>query len=217
MELIQKSKVEAIIGPERWSEAYFIMKLGEKVKIPIISFAPTMSTLNPPYFFRISQTHSSQVSAITDIIKTFNWTHVVVLYEDDEFGNWIIADLTNALQDDYVRVQRTVIHPIASNDHIKEKLYNLSFLQARVFVLHMTHNLVSRVFAMADQIGMMNEGYAWILTDTTSNVLNTLNSSILSSMQGVLGLKTHVPKTLELQKFIHRWRKKFDQQPEGIL
>lgn len=215
MELIQKSEVEAILGPESSSQAYFVIKLGKGAKVPIISFAPTASTLSyrkNPYFFRVAQNVSSQVYAISDIVKAFGWRQIVVIYQDDEFGKWIVADLMEALQDALARVHQKVIDTMASDDQIIEELKRLSKMQTRVFVVHMVHSLASRVFAMAYKIGMMSEGFVWILTDTTTNALNTFNSSILNTMQGVVGVKTYVPKTSKLDNFIARWRRKFRQE-----
>ena len=62
--------------------------------------------------------------------------------------------------------------------------------RATVFVVHMVHSLASKVFRMANEIGIMSEGYAWILTESTTTSLNSMNNnfSTLSWMQGVLGL-----------------------------
>lgn len=216
MELIEKIKVEAILGPEKWAEAYLISKLGEKAEVPIISFAPTTTTTTTStdsYSFQVAQNHSFQVQAITQIINYFKWKHVAAIYDqDDEIGKWVAVDLTSALQDAYVHVYKTIINPAISNNEMKDKLYRFTLRKARVFVVHLEKNLASRVFAMAHQLGMMSQGYVWILTSDTSNVLNSLNPSTLYTMQGVLGVKTYVPRTLELQNFTTRWRRKFQQE-----
>lgn len=100
-ELILKSKAEAILGPESSFQARSIIELVEKAEVSIISFAPTISTfsyLKSPYLFRVAYNHSSQIYAICDIVKAFGWKQVVTIYQDDEFGNWIVTDLIHALQ-----------------------------------------------------------------------------------------------------------------------
>ncbi|XP_023546351.1 glutamate receptor 2.8-like [Cucurbita pepo subsp. pepo] len=121
-ELIQKSEVEAIIGPESSFQARHIIQLAEKSEVPIIW-----------------KVHSSE-------------------------------------------------------RQIREKIEILSLNQATVFVVHMVPSLASRVFAMADELGLMSKGYAWIITEATANGLNSLPISSLSSMQGVLGVKNYVPR-----------------------
>lgn len=118
--------------------------------------------------------------------------------------------LIDALQSVNARVPyRSVIDPEATDDQIKEELYKLMTMQPRVFVVHMVPSLAARLFMMANEIGMMSEGYAWILTDVTTNVLDSMDSSVLNSMEGALGVKTYVPNSLELDGFKIRWKRKF--------
>lgn len=81
----------------------------------------------------------------------------------------------------------------------------------------MLPELGSRVFEKAREIGMMGEGYVWIMTDGMSNLFWSISSSaVVENMQGVLGLKTHVPKTNELEGFRVRWKRKFQQDNPGV-
>ena len=82
-------------------------------------------------------------------------------------------------------------------------------MQTRVFIVHMCTPLGSYLFTKADEIGMMEEGYVWILTDGLTDLLSTLDPSVIDSMQGVLGVKPHVPRTKELENFRVRWKRKF--------
>lgn len=50
---------------------------------------------------------------------------------------------------------------------------------------------------------------AWLVADTTMNLLHSMDSSVLVSMQGALGFKRYVPSSTELQNFTLRWRRKF--------
>ncbi|KAL6976820.1 hypothetical protein U1Q18_025605 [Sarracenia purpurea var. burkii] len=89
---------------------------------------------------------------------------MVLIYVDNEFGEWISPFLSDALQDTNARIPyRSVIPPFASNDRI--------------------------VFAKAKEVGMMSEGYVWIVTDAVANALGLLDPSAIDSMQGVLGVE----------------------------
>ena len=59
---------------------------------------------------------------------------------------------------------------------------------------------------------MMEKGYVWILTDGITNFLSTLDDSAIDSMQGVLGVKPHVPRTKELECFKIKWKKKIQEE-----
>ncbi|KAI5556064.1 hypothetical protein BDE02_18G009600 [Populus trichocarpa] len=91
-------------------------------------------------------------------------------------------------------------------------------MQTRVFIVHMYQSLGTRLFAKAKEIGMMSEGYVWIMTDgLTADLLSTPNSSVTDTMQGVLGIKPHVPRTKELKDFRVRWKRKFQQDNPDII
>lgn len=82
-------------------------------------------------------------------------------------------------------------------------------MQTRVFVVHMSSTLASVLFIKAKEVGMMNKGYAWIMTDGVTNLIDSLNPSVLESMNGALGVEFYVPKSAELGNFTMRWNMRF--------
>ncbi|KAF8400400.1 hypothetical protein HHK36_013698 [Tetracentron sinense] len=79
--------------------------------------------------------------------------------------------------------------------------------QTRVFVVHMTVSLGSRLFAKAKETRMMTEGYAWIITDGLSSMLDLMTPSTIDSMQGVLGVKPYIPRLKDLEDVEMRWKR----------
>ena len=213
--------MQAIIGPENSMQAKFIIDLGEKAQVPIVAFSatsPSLTSLRSPYFFQATQSSSSQVKAISEIVQAYGWREFVPIYIDNEYGQGIIPFLIDALQEVDARVPyRSVIPPLASDDHIGEELFKLMKMQTRLFIVHMPIDLGSRLFTKAKEIGMMSEGYAWIITNGMTDSIHSIESLARDSMQGVLGVKTYVPKTTELKNFTLRWKKKFHQDNPNIL
>ncbi|KAJ6745288.1 GLUTAMATE RECEPTOR 2.9 [Salix koriyanagi] len=203
-------------------QARFVSDLGEKAKVPIISFSATSPSLNSSrnsYFLRATQNDSAQVKAIGAIVKTFGWREAVPIYIDNEYGEGIIPCLIDALQEVDARVPyRSVISPSATDGQIAEELYKLMTMQTRVFIVHMNRSLGTRLFIKAKEIGMMSEGYVWIMTDGLSvDFLSSPNHSVTDTIQGVLGIKPYVPRTKELEYFRARWKRKFLQDnPDKI-
>ncbi|WMV34962.1 hypothetical protein MTR67_028347 [Solanum verrucosum] len=195
-----------------------IKKLKEKirVRVPIISPAtsPSLSVKENPFFIRGALPSSSQTRAIAAIVKNYNWREVVVIYEESPYGTGILPYLTDALLEINTLVSyRSGISPSANDDQILRELYKLKTMQTRVFIVHLQENLASRFFLKAKEAGMMNSGYAWIITDVLTSLLDLVDTSVIeSSMQGVLGLKSYVPKSKELDMFTRRWRKRFRQE-----
>ncbi|KAL6227946.1 hypothetical protein ACLB2K_001900 [Fragaria x ananassa] len=108
-------EVQAILGPDSSMQAKFIINLGDKAHVPIISFSATsqsLTSIRSSYFFRATQNDSSQVKAISDIIQAFGWRQVVPIYVDNEFGEGVIPFHSDALQEIDVRMPyRSVISP----------------------------------------------------------------------------------------------------------
>ncbi|XP_054813511.1 glutamate receptor 2.7-like [Prosopis cineraria] len=215
-DLIKTEEVQAIIGPSTSTEANFVISLGERAHVPIVTFSATsasLASLQSPYFFRIAQVDSAQANAIVAIVEAFEWKQAVPIYIDNnDYGTGLIPFLTNALQQVYVRIPYLCrISPLATIDAIRGELYKLMTMQTRVFIVHVSPDLGSTLFPIAQQIGMMTEGYVWIVTDGLANVLSSLDSSVMDSMRGVLGVRTYIPETKELDDFKVRWRRKFLQ------
>ncbi|WJX35443.1 hypothetical protein P8452_23433 [Trifolium repens] len=56
---------------------------------------------------------------------------------------------------------------------------------------------------------MMGQGYVWIVTDSMGNLLNSLDFNVKESMEGILAIRTYIPKTKKLDDFRARWKMKF--------
>lgn len=210
LDLLKNVEVQAIIGPTFSTQANFLISLGDKAQVPIITFSatsPSLTSIRSPYFVRATLNDSSQVDAIGAIVKEFGWREVVPVYEDNEFGEGIMPHLADALEEVNARIPyRSVIPPLATDDQIEAELYKLMTMQTRVFIVHMMSPLASRLFTKARQIGLMSQEYAWIVTNGIMNELNSLYPSVVESMLGVIGVRPYVLKTRELESFEIRYK-----------
>ncbi|BFG14674.1 hypothetical protein CerSpe_009480 [Prunus speciosa] len=214
LELMNKEEVQAIIGPQNSNQAKFVINLGEKAQIPIISFSatsPSLSQTQSRFFIRTGLDDSSQVKAITSIVKAYRWREVVLIYEDTEYGNGLIPYITDAFQQIDTRVPyRSVMSPSSSPNQILEELAKLREMETRVFLVHMTASLGSKVFVHAKKAGMMSKGYAWITTAGLSTLLHPEmeEAKVTGSMEGVLGVRPCVPTSKDLEDFKLRWKRR---------
>lgn len=219
LDLIKNVQVQAIIGPGLSTQASFVVDLGEKARVPIISYSASSSSLNfrSSYFFQATQNQTFQVNVISSIVQAFGWKQVVPVYIDNAYGEGLIPFLIDALQDVGARISyRSVLSPSASDDQIGKELYKLMTMQTRVFVVHTDVSLGSRIFMQAKEIGMMEKGYVWIVTNVMANSLSSFNAAVVESMQGVLGIKTYVPDTKALREFKARWKRKFQHEHSKV-
>ncbi|EYU21231.1 hypothetical protein MIMGU_mgv1a021578mg, partial [Erythranthe guttata] len=219
LSLLKDVQVDAIIGPQRSSQATFVIGLGDAANVPIISFSATSASLHPqtPYFLQTALNDAAQVDAVAAVVKYFRWYQIVLVYEDSEFGNGITPYLANAFQQVNARVSyRSIIPVSASDDFILQEMYKMKTMQTRVFVVHTSSVLASRIFLKAKEAEMTSDGYAWIVTSGIMDLFYSLNSSVVESMQGVVGVKPLVPRSSKLNSTTVRWRKKFADDNPGI-
>lgn len=213
LDLMKNEQVHAIIGPQKSSQAKFVIELGGKAEVPIVSFAatsPTLSATQSKYFVRTAQDDSSQVKAIASIVQAYGWREIVPIYEDTEYGNGLVPFLLDAFQEIDTRVPNRSRIPLYFNDtQIMRELDKLKAMQKSIFLVHMSASLGSRLFLLAKDAGMMSEGYAWLVTAGLSTLLDPLGSEVMDSMRGVLGIKPHIPTSKKLESFKSRWSKNF--------
>nr|GLL23300.1 glutamate receptor 2.1-like isoform X3 [Ipomoea trifida] len=216
IDLLKNAEVQAILGPQASTEADFITDIGMKVKVPIISSAtsPALSPTQNPYFVRVAYCSCWQAKAIAAIVKAFGWRDVVFIYENSNFGSGILPHLTDAMMEISVSVpDRSVLSPSADDDQIMVELFKLKTKQTRVFIVHLRHTFASKFFKKVKEAGMMSSGYVWIITDTFTSLLVSMDPSVFGSLQGVIGVKPYVPSSPELDSFTRRWKSKtFRQQ-----
>ncbi|CAA7017576.1 unnamed protein product [Microthlaspi erraticum] len=216
LDLIKNEKVSAIIGPTSSMQAEFMIRLAKKSQVPTITFSatsPLLTSINSQYFVRATLNDVSQVRAIAAIVKSFEWRRVIAIYVDNESGEGMMPYLIIALQDVQASVvYKSVISLEANDDQIEKELYKLMTMQTRVFVLHMPPNLGFRVIQKARDIKMMEEGYVWLLTDEMTNWIGSNErGSSLENIQGLLGVRSYIPQSKELEHFRLRGKKKFEK------
>lgn len=187
-----------------------MINLGTKSQVPIISYSatsPFLSSLGSPYFIRATQNDVTQVRAIGALIQAFGWKEIVPIHENDEYGQGIMPDLVDMLQGINTRMpyQSVISSREITDDEILKELYKLKSMQTRVFLVHLWPNLGVRLFLKAKEAGMISEDYVWILTNGMVDLLGSFDANALESLQGVLGVKTYVPRTQKLDNFTIQW------------
>lgn len=201
-------EVQALLGPQWSTEAVFAIEFGAKAHVPVISFTAknrAFSYTQSPYFVRTTVDDLYQVKALAAIFQGFDWHEVVIIYEDTEYGNTFVSKLKKEFQEVDIRIAYASALSTSSQDvYITKELNKFMTMQTRVFLVHMNISLGYRFFDLARNAGMMTEGYAWLITDSLSNFLNSVDSA---SMEGVLGIRPRVPRSKSLEDFKESWKK----------
>lgn len=151
---------------------------------------------------------SRLAEATVATLEMFERNKVTLIYEDMEFRNAIIPYLTDALVNKDIQLSHKIAIPTFADDfQISEALEVLMSSQSEVFVVHMSSNLASRLFVVANKEGMMGKGFAWLVTDGLSNFVDTMDPIAIDSMKGVIGLRPYVPESKALKNFRTRYER----------
>lgn len=202
-------QVSCIVGPPTSTEAAFVVHLGDRTRVPVVTFSATSPALRSPFFVRATPSDSVQVPAIAALVRHFAWRQVVPVYADSEYGTGVVPSLIDALQDAYVRIPyRAVIPAAASVDDLDRELRRLKDLPARVFVVHAMPDLGISIFRRATELGMMSAGYVWIATDGITGVLEIVDKM---AMSGIIGVRSYVNQSKEVLNFSNRFRWRFQR------
>ncbi|CAF1715815.1 unnamed protein product [Brassica oleracea] len=211
VDLLQAEGVDAIIiGGSSLLETKLLAEIGEKARVPVISLNSPISPSLSRYSHLIQATHdsSSEAKGITAFIHGFGWKSVALVYEDEDDWRESMQIMVDHFYEEGVGVQSKVGFAMTSSEEmVMDRLGKMKDLGASVFVVHSSEVVATRLFTCAERLGMMGEGFAWILTaKSMSSFHENSDGSGEEAMEGVVGFKTYVPMSKELQNFTWRLR-----------
>ncbi|KAL0011230.1 hypothetical protein SO802_006338 [Lithocarpus litseifolius] len=204
-EFIKEKKVQVIVGMNNWEEAALVAAIGNKANVPVLSFAAPAIT-SPilqhrwPFLIQMANNDSTQIECISEIVRAYNWRKVIAIYEVDAYGSdsRMLGLLSEALQKvdseiEYQLVLPPVSSPLNAGGFVLDELLKLQLTtQSRVFIiLQSSIPMVSHLFREAKKVGLVGRESAWIIPESVASVLDSLNNSVISSMEGALGIKTY--------------------------
>ncbi|KAJ8761107.1 hypothetical protein K2173_000786 [Erythroxylum novogranatense] len=223
--LIKQRKVKLIVGMERWEDAALVADVGRQAQVPVVSFsAPSITTpfthSRWPFLIRMTHNDSDQVKCIAAIIRSRRWRRVVTVSEDYgiDGDSAKLTLLAQALQQVDSEIEYRLVLPPFSfpsdpNEGIKTQLQQLKEqkIQSRVFIVLQTSlPTMTELFRESQHMGLLGPDTVWILSDAVSRYLDSVDTSVLSSMEGALGIKSYYKESsLPYKKFKYEFRQNF--------
>ncbi|GMY37625.1 glutamate receptor 2.9-like [Fagus crenata] len=223
--MIREKKVKVIIGMHTWQEAALVADIGGQAHVPVISFAapaitPPLMPLRWPFLIQMAKNGSEQIKCIADIVHAHNWKRVIAIYEDEAFGgdSGKFVLLSEALQHVGSEIEyRLVLPPFSALSDpegvVHEELAKvLNKTQSRVLiVLESSLAMMTHLFREAKKMRSEWSELAWIIPESVTSLLDSMNNSVIASMEGALGIKTYhsEERSSEYQDFHAQFRKLF--------
>ncbi|CAB4307806.1 unnamed protein product [Prunus armeniaca] len=220
--LINMDQVQAILGPQTWEEVSLVAEIGSKSHIPIMSLAdatPVWATELCTFLVQASPNKLKQMEAIAAMVQRWQWHQVTIIYEDKDFSApAVLSHLSDALQEVGAEISHYLaIQPFASPS-LSEELQRLKSSQFRVFVVHLSLPVAVELFEKAKILNMMEKDYVWIIMDPFASLVHSFNASTISSMQGIVGVKSYIPENeSRFQDFRHKFRQRFSSKHPEVV
>ncbi|KAL1327228.1 hypothetical protein HN51_037299 [Arachis hypogaea] len=223
-DMIKNQNVEVIVGMQTWTEAALVAELGSQAQVPVISFAaPSVSSPlmanRWPFLVRLDNKGTAYSKCIADIVHAYGWQRVVAIYEDDGYGgdNGMVGMLSEALQDVGSMIEYRLALPSPSYlpdpaEFLRNELLKLiENTQSRVFiVLPSSLDMVIHLFREASQMGLVDRESVWIIPESITNLLDSVNKSAISYMEGAIGIKNYYSEnSTEYKDFEAQFRRTF--------
>ncbi|KAJ9538517.1 hypothetical protein OSB04_031250 [Centaurea solstitialis] len=216
-ELLDENGVQAILGGQTWEEASAIAEVineADHDEIPLfLSLADsTHSTNQWPFLVQAVPSQSTQMNAVAAVLLSWGIRRVTLIYETlhlSSTSSSIISHLSQAFQQ--TGCELTLILPLSSgSSFLNKELEVLKRQKRRVFIMHTSLELGIRLFQTAKKMQMTGDGYLWIATNEITDLFHSINSTVISSLKGMVGVKSYFPEnTPEFQDFRKRFRQKF--------
>ncbi|ONK65898.1 uncharacterized protein A4U43_C06F2110 [Asparagus officinalis] len=204
--------VVTIIGPQSSTVARIVSQISSGLQIPLVSFAatdPTLSSLQYPFFIRMTQSDSYQMAAMADLINYYSWRQVIAIYVDDDYGRNGISFLDDELAKKKSNLYKFALPVRATRSYVMDVLRKSQVIGPRVYVVHANPDSGLEIFSVARELHMITDGYVWLATDWLCTVVGSSNSFInesLSYLQGAVGFCQHVAQSSQTSAFLSKWK-----------
>ncbi|CAA2982026.1 glutamate receptor 2.7-like isoform X2 [Olea europaea var. sylvestris] len=222
-ELIGGNQVQVIIGTRTWEEAALASNVGKPAQVPVLTLAAASRTQPTtqnqwPFLVEMATDSQEQINCIAAIVNSYHWRKVIAIHEDNSYfaDSGLLPMLSEALQNVGAAIEYDLVLPPFSSlsdpeGFVRQEAAELLRKQSRVFiVLQSSLELATHLLREAKRIGLMGRESVWILTDSISDFLDSVEPNFVSSAQGAIGIKSYYSESnRQFLDFKDQFRKNF--------
>ncbi|CAN1327319.1 Glutamate receptor 2.7 [Linum perenne] len=233
-EIIKTHKAEAIIGLQSWDESALVGEIGSRYRVPVLSLAPStisrpLKQLRWPSLMNIAGNNGAtdEIQCIAALVRLYEWRKVTVIYEDDAYGG--NSGKLDLLSESLTKIGSEIEHRLilppyssllssGSKKLVRDDVISLFRQQSRVFiVLQASLPMAIELFKEAKSVGLSGRDSAWIVADDLASLLDSVDETVISSMEGTLGIKRYFsdqgsPYRSFKSEFRNRFRSEFPEE-----
>ncbi|XP_017232892.1 glutamate receptor 2.8-like isoform X2 [Daucus carota subsp. sativus] len=232
-ELIKVEKVQVLVGSPAWQEAAIVADVGNRAQVAVISLAassvsPKLAHVRWPFLVQMAGNSLKEMESVAAIVHSYSWRKVIVIYEDDAYGDpGALALLSKALVDKGSDIEYRLVLPSYTSlsdpqGFIGDQVAKLSSRKSRVFIILQSSLIIAKhLLTEARKIGLMGMDSVWIVTDSITSVMDYNDYSFVASMEGAIGTKSYYSEEtsifMELKAQFHEFIKSDYPEEDNLV
>ncbi|CAF1010573.1 unnamed protein product [Rotaria sordida] len=177
-----------IIGPELSRESQLVAPFGEKLGIPVISYASTDPDLSDkktyPTFYRTVPSDDTAASSLVKLFIRYNWTSCSIIYQNDAFGSGGVKAINQAFNQSKLTVTQTVIFDIGYLGFRGDLKVSLVNSPTRIVIVWAESIYTSIILQKALDLNLVGPSFTWILSSSVS--FDSFNKTFQENLIGML-------------------------------
>ncbi|EDL75786.1 rCG27471, partial [Rattus norvegicus] len=208
----------ALVGDTRSSLSVPMARLLGLYKFPQVSHGSSLPSLSDkiqfPSFLRTLTSDLTSSRAVTQLIIHFQWSWVIILAQDDDFGQQASSLATQMLTSAEVCIEfhlRVSSH--LSLAKIEETVQKMQKCTARVVLVFLSNSNFQLI--LYGLLAVPFSGQVWVSKDTLHIALTLTIPDISQVLQGTFSLLPHSSRAIGFPEFLDHLRP--SQTPEDMF
>ncbi|KAM3660059.1 glutamate receptor ionotropic, NMDA 1 isoform X3 [Pyrgilauda ruficollis] len=156
-------------------------------RIPVIGLTTRMSIYSDKSihlsFLRTVPPYSHQANVWFEMMRVFNWNHVILIVSDDHEGRAAQKKLETLLEEKESKAEK-VLQFDPGTKNVTALLLEAKELEARVIILSASEDDAATVYRSAAMLNMTGSGYVWLVGEREIS-----GNALRYAPDGVIGLQ----------------------------
>ncbi|NXC20143.1 NMDZ1 protein, partial [Corythaeola cristata] len=156
-------------------------------RIPVIGLTTRMSIYSDKSihlsFLRTVPPYSHQANVWFEMMRVFNWNHVILIVSDDHEGRAAQKKLETLLEERESKAEK-VLQFDPGTKNVTSLLLEAKELEARVIILSASEDDAATVYRSAAMLNMTGSGYVWLVGEREIS-----GNALRYAPDGVIGLQ----------------------------
>eukprot|EP00072_Mus_musculus_P003332 NP_001098114.1 vomeronasal 2, receptor 53 [Mus musculus] len=208
----------ALVGDTRSSLSVSMARLLGLYKFPQVSYSSSLPSLSDkiqfPSFIRTLTSDLTCSHAVTQLVIHFQWSWVIILAHDDDFGQQASSLATQMLTPAGVCIEYHLHVPShQSFGKIEETVQKMQKCTARVVLVFLSNSNFQLI--LHGLLAVPVSGQVWVSMDTLHMALALTIPGISQVLQGTFGLLYHSSRAIGFPEFLAHLRP--SQTPEDMF